>query len=623
MRKKILLALILLFELSFSITAHVSALKEQLYLDTYNEVIWARGVNNIKVNGKDSEFKCDPVDHGALVFHEYYSEFDPTKGYFDINKSEDRDKDAYLCFAVSASNALTWWFRENESLINTYLEQNPDASFAKEIKDFQILPTSQYDSKIFAHFVNQYAYRREGYWPDILIDHFLNGYKPKENGGVNDQDWDGDILLENGPARGGGYFFDLLGKNRLSNRTLPSYTEFSDLVKNSLSNDSLIMMTYDMVTYAHVVTLWGGEFDSDGNLCAVYYSDSDDDKMYGLKRVRVINKGGFPYLTTEINNKSSSLISAVSTISLGQKFFGVHEHEYGEPVWNYSDLNNVTATFTCLTDSSHKEVLKANVETKLIDSTCFKEGTSYKIANVDFNGKTYTSNRFDIKNIQIKEHQFTEFEVYLAATCITEGKKRRTCKLCGHEEIETIPKLEHISDDIYHYENGHHYNLCKYGCNTKLNYSSCTGGKATINQGAFCDICHNEYSAKIPNNELLNVGSTLIDENTKNLIYNFNSSKNLIEIRLNNQVIDSKNYVVNDNSITINADYLETITKDDVITLQFDDGYVNIHYEINKDNVTNDNNETNNNNLIIWVSVVVGILLLVVISFFIIKRNTK
>ena len=36
--------------------------------------------------------------------------------------------------------------------------------------------------------MRQFANKREGYWPDILQDQFINGYYPIKNGGTNDSD---------------------------------------------------------------------------------------------------------------------------------------------------------------------------------------------------------------------------------------------------------------------------------------------------------------------------------------------------------------------------------------------------------------------------------------------------
>lgn len=687
MRKKLIVILLVLVGLTYYVTTTVSAQKESLYLDTNNEVIWARGVHDIKVKGNKTDFVCEPYSSGGMVFHEYYSKFDSTKGYYDINKTDDSEKDDNLCFAVSASNALTWWLRENESLVNSYLEETPDVSFVEEIKKFQQMPIGQYDSNIFNHFVAQYAYRKEGYWPDILIDHFLNGYKPKENGGVNDEDWDGDILLENGPSRGGGFFFDLLGKKKLSNRMHPSYNDFSKIVKESLLNESLVMMTYDMVAYAHVVTVWGAEFDKNGNLYAVYYSDSDDARQYGLKRVRVINKANLPYITTEINNKASSLVSTISTLSLGRRYFNSHEHIYGEPQWNYDDPNNVTATFICKDDPSHIEVVNASVLPHVIDSTCKKVGESYKIAKVNFNNKVYTSNKFDLKDIPLKEHIYSEYVIEKIPTCTTDGKKVKTCKncsekqeeiipkiehqygdyfikvnptchsegykvkkctLCSHEieeiipklahdftdyevvikesclsegllsrhckncdviDSKKVPKLDHVSDNVYYFENDYHYHKCLNGCNTKLNYEHCSGGKATIFKEPLCEVCKHRYGFKLENKEILDKDLVEFDSSSNDLIYH-KKGDILIEIRINDKVLAKENYVLNEDSIIVKGSFLNSLKSKNKIVLQFEDGYVTIDYNLR-----------DNKLIIITSSVIASIVLISVTSLFIYRKK--
>lgn len=416
--------------------------REKITLNTNNEVIWAKGVDNFKVNGPDSEFICYPEVHGDKTYHEYYIPYQPNRGYYDINKTYD--KDSFLCFAASASSTLTWWFSQNYELINKYVEENPNINHIDEVKKFQTLPTSQYDSIIFNHFTEQYAYRQTGYWPDLLIDHFLNGYKPKENGGVNDEDWlDGDNLLINGPARGGGFFFELLNKRKLTTRTQVNYNDFNNTVKNTLRNDGIISMTYESGNLAHVVTLWGAEIGTDGNVKAVYYNDSDDDKMYGLKRIEVYNKNNNAYITTDIDHKSGSWVSMLNTLRLGQEFFGVHSHNYGEPKWNLNDPMNPTATFTCKDDPTHTETVKAKVKEYRVDASCSKVGKTYKVAEALFNGKTYKSQEYDQIEIAKKEHNFTDYVIDINPTCNNEGEKSRTCQVCGYKEKVIIPKLEH------------------------------------------------------------------------------------------------------------------------------------------------------------------------------------
>ena len=101
-----------------------------------------------------------------------------------INKTPDQIQDANLCFSAAASNTLHWWLDQNSAYIDRYLAAYPEAPKAEEIRELKGQTPGQHDSKIYARFVEQFANRTTGNWPDILQDQFINGYPPKENGGT-------------------------------------------------------------------------------------------------------------------------------------------------------------------------------------------------------------------------------------------------------------------------------------------------------------------------------------------------------------------------------------------------------------------------------------------------------
>ena len=51
-----------------------------------------------------------------------------------------------------------------------------------------------------------------------MQDQFINGYRPKENGGTNDPEWDGKDLIQNGPVERGGFFYNVFGPDILTTR---------------------------------------------------------------------------------------------------------------------------------------------------------------------------------------------------------------------------------------------------------------------------------------------------------------------------------------------------------------------------------------------------------------------
>ncbi len=308
-------------------------------------IFWAKGVTPPKMGGENSDFEKIVTDAGGVQYIEYIAPYRPGNGWYDVNKSEDRVPDAFLCFAAAASNGLHWWMAQNNTYLDQYLDKNPEPPKAQKIRELKEELNSQYGSKIYDIFVRQYAYQKEGTWPDILQDQFINGYYPKPNGGVNDPEFDGSDLLSKGPDPNGGFFYPVFKTGTLTNRHYydysgTSYHDFGRDVGQYLKNGSLITMTYDTTRIAHVVTLWGAEYNASGQITAVYFSDSDDDKPYGMQRYRIINKGGFAYITTN-NANIGPMVSCITVLSSGQDIWKNYLDESKTSlnlVWGETDL---------------------------------------------------------------------------------------------------------------------------------------------------------------------------------------------------------------------------------------------------------------------------------------------
>lgn len=285
-------------------------------------IIWTKGITPPKMGGQNSDFEKEITNVGNVRFVEYKSPYIEGQGWYDVNKTENRVPDLNLCFAAAASNTLHWWLARNSEYIDLYLEQTPDAPKAEEIKNLKNSFKSQQDSDIYKIFVRQFANKQDGYWPDILQDQFINGYYPKPNGGTNDSDKDREKLETKGPDPHGGFFYNIFGTTLLTKRYHYSqgYDAISRDIKNHFLNGDMVLMNYSMRTKSHVVTLWGAEFDSNGKISAVYFSDSDDDKKYGMQRYNIVNVGGKAIATTR-NDGQGSVVESLQIISQGKKIW--------------------------------------------------------------------------------------------------------------------------------------------------------------------------------------------------------------------------------------------------------------------------------------------------------------
>lgn len=286
-------------------------------------IVWTKGINPPKMGGVDSEFRRElTYIDGKVAYIEYIAPYIEGNGWYDVNKTEDRIVDKNLCFAAAASNSLHWWLAQNSSYIDQYLAKNPNYSKAKELAKLRDSFKNQQDSEVYKLFLKQYAYKKDGYWSDILSDQFINGYYPKPGGGTNDSDIDREKLLTNGPDSRGGFFYDIFGTTLLTQRRNYSwnYNSFGDDLKELFLQGNIVLMDYDMGRLTHVVTLWGAEYDLDGKISAVYLSDSDDDKSQGMVRYMVKNSGGKPVISTHVDGRGSR-IENLQILSLGKEIW--------------------------------------------------------------------------------------------------------------------------------------------------------------------------------------------------------------------------------------------------------------------------------------------------------------
>lgn len=289
-------------------------------------ILWVDNITPPVMNGSNdgnADFKKIETTQGGNRYIEYVAPYKVGNGWYDINKTFDQD--TFLCFSATASNMLHWWMDQNRGYIDDYLNGNPDIPKAQEIKKMQQSPTGQHGSNIYDKFVEQFANRKEGYWPDILQDQFINGYRPKENGGTNDPEWDGKDLIQNGPVERGGFFYNVFGPDILTERHFydyaGSYSNVSKELQQFIHEGKLVSLTYDTIASAHVVTLWGVELDPSGNVCAVYFSDSDDpdEVKEGMHRYRVVNRNGDAFVTTDVKDDGAgSKISCLTALSTGK-----------------------------------------------------------------------------------------------------------------------------------------------------------------------------------------------------------------------------------------------------------------------------------------------------------------
>ncbi|MCL4881498.1 IdeS/Mac family cysteine endopeptidase [Streptococcus suis] len=324
------------------------------------QIIWAHGITPPAMEQSGGFVKEKYGD-----YLNYTAPFEAGKGYYDTNKSLDASFiDLNLCFAAVSSNMVHWWLEQNSSYVERYLKEknstvNVGENYAitdlrRYIDSFQ----DQQNSRVFDMFKTYYGYRTNGFVSDALVDLFINGYKPKVQGGVNLED---SQLV---PDSRGGFFYDVFKEKKLTNRIFSgSYERFGEDVRTVLESKGLLGLTYRTLGYAtHIVTVWGAEYDNQGKIRAVYITDSDDQQeQIGLKRMGITrDASGNPRLNNHVkNNSAGALLDYVHTIRLGQDLW----EEYFNPLAKAKEIAS-----QILADTKKALVLSIQGQSELSES---------------------------------------------------------------------------------------------------------------------------------------------------------------------------------------------------------------------------------------------------------------
>ena len=269
-------------------------------------IIWVKGING-PLMGEGGDFHKEIIQGGKDTYITYTVPYSSGDGWYDVNKTTSGgniDIDKNLCFAAVSSNMLHWWFDQNIEYVDRYIEKNGDIIRAnRKLSDLKTSFESPENSKLFELYKVLYGYNERGFYSDLLMDLFINGYTPKTTGATNIES---DDLI---PSNNGGFFYDVFKGEKLTERTYGgNYESLSNLLKEILGNGSIVGVSHKVFRKSnHIVTLWGAEYDLNGNLKAVYVSDSDDqdERNVGMKRYEIRNVGGIAKLSTNETDKSA------------------------------------------------------------------------------------------------------------------------------------------------------------------------------------------------------------------------------------------------------------------------------------------------------------------------------
>ncbi|WP_303912857.1 IdeS/Mac family cysteine endopeptidase [Bacteroides mediterraneensis] len=206
-------------------------------------------------------------------------------GWYDCNKTfEYKGGDGNMCWAATASNLLHWWLHHNRKYVQAYEKAHPGNPCPKEYR--QMTEKDQNHSDIFNFFKKNFP--NLGSWETGGVNWFING--------------DGQKLNANSNKDFKGFFNEVFSKdNAVATDTYNMSKEnFNRWMKEAFRMNKAIGFSVFGFANAgsgmHAMTIWGAEFDANGNVAYLYFCDnnqSESDPNYGaIKRYKVVYELG-------------------------------------------------------------------------------------------------------------------------------------------------------------------------------------------------------------------------------------------------------------------------------------------------------------------------------------------
>lgn len=258
------------------------------------------------------------------LYWTYYLPWKPEYGWYDCNKrnptaNPDGVPDGMLCWAATASNLMHWWIAQNKEYIDLYGDRYTGPDYAYPLDKPQ-------ESDIFQCFIDSF-YDEAGYG-DAGVNWFIHGIEPS-------------APLLRTPKNKAGYFKEVFpeGVKLSQNVGGLSRENFNKVIKDALTNKKGLGLTIGAVRTGHVVTMWGAEFNDEGDVSYIYIADNNDRNQYGpynvgciRLRIVYVTLPGTTATTTHYSNDyigSEDVtfpINRLFTVSLGQEYWKEYLH---------------------------------------------------------------------------------------------------------------------------------------------------------------------------------------------------------------------------------------------------------------------------------------------------------
>lgn len=222
--------------------------------------------------------------------------------------------DGMMCWAASGASILHWWFDQNKQYIDMYDYKGPDYHW----HDSQPSAPKQ-ESDIFQCFIDSFA--DEAGYPDAGLNWFIHGIIPT-------------LPALEYPYNQGGYFKDVFPSTVKLSQNFGGLGKerFNEIIKDALANKKAISMAKGNVREGHILTIWGAEFDENGDVSYIYMADNNDRdqfEQWGVGCIRLqIAYMKYPegatytcYLSGFIPNNKPIVINRLITLELGETYW--------------------------------------------------------------------------------------------------------------------------------------------------------------------------------------------------------------------------------------------------------------------------------------------------------------
>ena len=203
-----------------------------------NRTVWIHGVCNPPVDTWGYAFLTEKI---------LGLKWNPEYGWYDCNKLDPNKGgvDSDMCWAATVANMIHWWLDQNSEYIERYGRytgpRNYNSSINSEVFDYYK-----------AHFNNT------GNDVSAALNWFFTG------------------RFATSTKPDGAFFKEVMGTDPVVRITRFGERSLTQEIQKAIKDKEVIGCTIQYPTYLHAISLWGADFDSNGEVCAIYISDSND-----------------------------------------------------------------------------------------------------------------------------------------------------------------------------------------------------------------------------------------------------------------------------------------------------------------------------------------------------------